>query len=49
MAPAAIGGAEQVTVASGRLLQAKVMGTVVVPVGVTVKVEDMVLCPESSV
>jgi hypothetical protein len=49
VAPAAIAGAEQVTVASGRLLQTKVMGTVVVPVGVTVKVEDVVLCPESSV
>src|ERR1700675_580627 len=49
VAPAAIAGAEQVTVASGRPLQTKVMGTVVVPVGVTVKVEDIVLCPESSV
>jgi hypothetical protein len=48
VAPAAIGGAEQVIVASGTL-QTKVMGTVVVPVGVTVKVEDRVLCPESSV
>ena len=48
-APAAIAGAEQVTVASGRPLQANVMGTVVVVVGVTMKVEDIVLCPESSV
>ena len=46
--PAAIGLAEQVTVASGTPLQTKVMGTVVVPVGVTVKVE-VVVCPESGV
>src|SRR5260370_39493367 len=39
----------QPTVASGRLLQAKVMGTVVVPlVGVTLKVE-VADCPESAV
>ncbi len=49
VAPAAIAGAEQVTVASGRPLQTKLMGTVVVPVGVTVNEEDIVLCPESSV
>ena len=47
-APAAIEGAEQVTVASGTPLQTKVMGSVVVPVGVTVKVE-VVVCPESGV
>ena len=47
VAPAAIGLAEQVTVASGSPLQANVMGTSVVPVGVTLKVE-VVNPPEST-
>jgi hypothetical protein len=42
-----VGLKEQLTVASGRPLQAKVIGKVVVPVGVTVKVE-VVDCPESA-
>src|SRR5713226_7618659 len=51
VAPAAIAGAEQVIVASGRPLQAKVTlaaNVAAPPVGVTVKVE-VVDCPESAV
>lgn len=49
VAPAAIAGAEQVTVVSGRPLQTKVMGNVVGGlVGVTLKVV-VVVCPESTV